>query len=212
MPEVLATITAEKLAQLTGFSVVELAKLAAQGYFPRSRGGLYEQNRVIPGCFRACQERLKQGAGLPTYQSMAECATQTGIPRSILKEARKHSPESFRSHRIQLGALLRWIFSQNGDDENWGERLKKAQALREEIRLAKDKQQALDKGEATTAIAKAVSVFFAALDRHSDEMPAILQGMDAAAIKAQLSANAEGIKTQLRSALEKLIHEAEANH
>src|SRR5689334_19733891 len=126
MPEAVATISADQLSKLTGFSIAELVSLARQGYFPRAKSGQYEQNKAIPGCFRAYADKLKEGGKLPIYQSMLECETQTGIPHSVLRTARKESAESFRAHRILLGPLLKWIFSQSGDDINWGERLKKA--------------------------------------------------------------------------------------
>jgi hypothetical protein len=203
MPE--PTISAEQLSRLSGFTIIDLVGLSRQGYFPRARDGVYEQNKAIPGCFKACQEKLKERSGLPTYQSMAECATQTGIPRSVLKAARKESAESFRAHRILLGPLLKWIFSRDGDGVDWGLRDKRATALIKEHALEKVRDKTLDKGEVTFGLHKVMALLFATLDKASDTLPAILGGMDASGIKFKLTESNEALKAELRGGFEALF-------
>jgi hypothetical protein len=204
-------ISAEQLAKLTGFDVVELSRLARKGYFPSAKNAAYEQNKVIPGCFKAYQDRLKEAGGLPTYQSMAECSTQTGIPKTVLKAARKESAESFRAHRILLGPLLKWLFSKNGDDKDWGDLLKKFQALREEIRYERDKDQAVTKDEVSFALNKVMALLFATLDRRADQLPSVLHGMDAAGIKNGLVESNEILKGELRDEFESLFKRKKVN-
>lgn len=205
MPDAPGTISPDKLAQLTGFSISELTALARQGYFPRARDGVYEQNKAIPGCFKVLQERLKERTGLPTYQSMSECATQTGIPKSVLKAARKESAESFRAHRILLGPLLRWIFSRDGDNVDWQLRDKRATALIKESALEKLRDKTLDKGEVSFGLHKVMALLFSTLDKSSDTLPAILGGMDAAGIKFKLNESNEALKKELRVGFDALF-------
>jgi hypothetical protein len=199
MPDApVATIAADKLSQLTGFSLIELAGLARKGYFPKANDGLYEQTRSIQGCFLAYKDRLQAAGTLPQYESMGQCSAATGIPHSVLKAAKKKSG-AFKAHRIFLEPLLKWIFSKESDGTDWGERFKRAQALIEEHKLAERDHKILNKDDATFAASKIMALLFASLDRRSDQMPAILQGMNAPQIKEKL-AQADGLlKAALRT-------------
>jgi hypothetical protein len=207
MPEPVptATITAEQLSRLTGFSVAELSTLSKKGYFPKVKDGNFEQTKALVGCFKAYRDKLQEAGALPVYQSMAECATQTGIPKSVLKAARKESAESFRAHRILLGPLLKWIFSRDGDSVDWGNRLKRADALLREHALEQKQNRTVDKEEVAFGIHKTMSLLFASLDKSSDQLPAILGGMDAAGIKFKLTESNEALKAELRGGFEALF-------
>jgi hypothetical protein len=204
MPENVATISSEALAQLTGFSIEELSRLSRAGYFPRAKAGQYEQNKAIPGCFKAYQDQTHGAGTLPQYQSMAECSKQTGIPRTILKTARKESAESFRAHRILLGPLLRWIFSKGDESGDWVEHLRKFQALREELKYKHDQGQYVEKGAVKSVIGKAIGLLFAVLDRNAEQLPAVLHGMDAVGVKSKLSECNESLKQELRNEFARL--------
>jgi hypothetical protein len=205
MPETAATITAEKLAQLTGFSIDDLAKLSRKGHLPRHRAGLYEQNLAIPGCFRAYKEIVSGAGGLPIYDNMSACAASTGLPLSIIRQAKKGGCPAFRSNRVVLAKLLKWLFSNNGEDQNWGDRLKKAQALREELRLEKDKGESLNKAEAQFAISKAMNALFDGLDRFANvEGPPDLKGMEEAACQKIILRAIEKLKEDFLAQLKEI--------
>ena len=204
MPDTVATISQEALASLTGFSIEELRRLSRAGFFPRSKGGQYEQNKAIPGCFKAYQEQTKGSGGLPTYQSMAECVRQTGIPRSFIKRARTEAPDTHRHHRILLSPLLRWIFSANEESGDWDAHLKKFRALREELRYKNDHQQYVEKGLVKSVVGKAISLLFATLDRNAEQLPSVLHGMEAVGVKTKLSEANEALKKELRNEFARL--------
>ena len=211
MPEaapVTPTITGDQLAKLTGFSVGELNALARKGYFPRPKNGAFEQLKVIPGCFKAYRDKLQEC--LPTlFESMGQCSERTGIPHSVLAEAKKES-DAFKAHRIQLIPLLRWLFAddENGEAVNWGERLKKVQALRQEIALEKDKDRAISKDDAAFATNRAMSLLFSALDRRSNiDLPPALRGLTETDIQKRLVESDEALKKIVRDELSKLIEE-----
>jgi hypothetical protein len=108
------TISEDKLAGLSGFSVPELRKLANRGYFPRSSGGKYPLTASISGCFRAWKEAAESAGNLPVYDSMQQCAARTGIPMNQIKAAKQKGCEAFRWNRVALGPLLTCLFAQNG--------------------------------------------------------------------------------------------------
>lgn len=93
---------------------------------------------------------------LPSYPSMAACASGTGIPMEILKSAKSAGCDAFDSHgRVALGKLLAWIFRpESGEDTNWTMRLKRAQALTAELDLAEAQGRLVDH-EAVVARARA---------------------------------------------------------
>src|SRR4051812_13591666 len=101
-------ISIEALAKLTGFDPVELRKLANRHYFPAARDGHYLLTQAITGCFRRRKEQAEAGDGLPTYDSAAQCNGQTGIPLSVLKQAKKSGCTAFVASRVVLAPLLRW--------------------------------------------------------------------------------------------------------
>jgi hypothetical protein len=195
-------IPAAALATLARLPEATLAKLAKEKYFPKAdAAGTYPLTAAVQGCFRYYAEQDQ--SGLPTYESMAVCQTATGIPKTILKQAKKESV--FRAHRIPLQALLKWIFSKDGNSVDWGERNKKADALIKEHRLDQIKKLILDKDSVAFGINKAISMLFATFDRLSDQLPPVLHGMDAAGIKAKLAEATERLKGELRAEFEKLF-------
>lgn len=205
MPDPIATISAEQLSKLTGFSVAELSKLARSGYFPRAKSGAYDQLKSIPGCFKAYADKVKEGGRLPIFQSMAEVEKQVGIPRSVLKTARKESAESFQAHRILLGPLLRWIFSRNGDTTNWGEHFKKFQALREEIRYQEDKHLSVSMDDVTVTLNKGMATLFAFLEKRSSQLPPTLKGRAETDIQKILVESDAHLKADFKKELQRLL-------
>ena len=79
---------------------------------------------------------------LPTYNTMTECTNATGIPSTVLKEAKRAKCPAFsKSGRIILEKLLRWLFSRPEKEKegtNWGNELRRWQS--ELIRQRAEKQ------------------------------------------------------------------------
>lgn len=74
---------------------------------------------------------------LPIYESMNQCSGMTGIPRVVLAEAKREGcPAFLPGNRVELGALLRWLFSHNKDSEN-------LDLNRERALLAREQRNAL---------------------------------------------------------------------
>lgn len=119
---------------------------------------------------------------------MAACSASTGVPVSVLRKSSKAGCPAFDSHhRINFGVWLRWFFEHESaadDMENWGDRLKRAQALREEGKLEQDRKSVVARDFVEQIIQRAISVLFARLDRvFCSELPPVIKGMDELAIR-----------------------------
>jgi hypothetical protein len=155
--------------------------------------------------------KKKQETRLPIFESQGECAGQTGIPLPLIRKARREGcPAFIAGNRIDLGALLKWIFTD--EDEagaiNWSEKLDEFRAKREEIKLAIDKELALDADETETAVKSATALLFAELDRlFITELPPALKGLDERAIRARCRGVIGELKTQVRAKVDHFIIE-----
>jgi hypothetical protein len=117
---------------------------------------------------------------LPIYDSLNACSGATGIPLSILKQAKKSGCDAFKSTRVDLGKLLRWLFGKDQDGEgsvNWGERYKRVQALRGELALDREKKESVSRGAIKDASRVIQSVMYSELDQiFCSELPADTKG------------------------------------
>ncbi len=78
---------------------------------------------------------------------MAACAGFTGIPRPVLKNAKRLGCHAFdQAGRVHLAPLLAWLFSDDnaGTSTDWHARWKRAQAIGLEQRLARERGDLID--------------------------------------------------------------------
>lgn len=166
----------------------------------------------------SAKKKQETATRLPIYESQGECAGQTGIPLALIRKARREGCEAFKAgNRIDLAVLLRWIFSDDDNDAsiNWSEKLDEFRAKREEIKLAKDRAEALDADQVFADVASGTALVFAELDRlFITELPPALRGMDETAIRARCRTVIGTLKLAVREKLVKLMpdddHEKEA--
>jgi hypothetical protein len=105
---------------------------------------------------------------LPIYDSLNACSGATGIPLSVLKQAKKGGCDAFKSTRVDLGKLLRWLFGKDQDGEgsvNWGERYKRVQTLRGELALDREKKELANRGEIRDAVRVIQSTMYSELEQ-----------------------------------------------
>lgn len=142
---------------------------------------------------------------------MGECAGQTGIPLPLIKKARREGCTAFLpGNRLDLAVLLKWIFTDDGEASaiNWSEKLDEFRAKREEIKLAKDKELALDADETETAVKSAVALLFSELERlFVTELPPALKGLDERAIRARCRLQIGAMKAEVRGKVARFIIE-----
>jgi hypothetical protein len=84
---------------------------------------------------------------LPSYPSIANCASRTGIPETVLKKAKAAGCPAFDAgSRVHLAKFLPWIFArEDADGKDWGDTLKKFQALRQEVKLKQEEGELIDR-------------------------------------------------------------------
>lgn len=93
------TITKEKLSKLTGIPVARLRQLASDGFFSKAIEGNYKLTEAIQGLFRYYKESSQE---LPVFDSIDACVGATGIPRHVIKGAKKLGCSAFHSNRVKL--------------------------------------------------------------------------------------------------------------
>lgn len=132
---------------------------------------------------------------------MAQCAGATGIPVAVLKQAKKDGCPGFTSNsRVDLAQFLGWFFSRDADASvNWSDRLKRAQAMREEHRLDSERGKMIAKETVDQAAGEIMALLLGTLDRYSDELAPVLHGLGAAEIKSKLVGANERLKGDLRT-------------
>ena len=149
-----------------------------------------------------------EAKALPIYESQGECAGQTGIPISIIRQARREGCQAFRSgNRVELGELLKWLFAEDraASATNWGLKLDEYRAKREEIKLKKEQSTALDADEVRDAVAAGVAMLFAEQERlFLTELPPALKGMDEVTIRARCETAIASMKIAVLAKLEPL--------
>jgi hypothetical protein len=142
---------------------------------------------------------------LPIYDSIQACSNATGIPVSVLKQAKKSGCEAFRHSRVDLGRLLRWLFGKDQDGEgsvNWGERVKKFQALRGELAYEREKKEVISRASVQTGLAELEAIQFGQLDKFllSEQPPAVV-GKSVVQIKQINSGFFQELKNKLKEVL-----------
>lgn len=164
--------------------------------------------------------KVKPGAGrprvyatdLPVYDTMDQCSGATGIPKAMLQLASKEGCLFVRHGRVHLAEFIRWFFNekpQDGDEESnidWEKRGKRAQTLIREADLQEKYGKVIDFELARGFIEYLVrSIFFAEVERMSQEFPATLKGKTEVEIQAEMAKRAKELKTSLELALKTWI-------
>lgn len=106
------TIAGPQMAKLSGLTERRLRELASEGCFPKPAEGQYQLVPTIQGLLRYYREKEQQRILMDSYDSIAACASGTGIPTTTIKQAKRAGCSAFRGSRVYLAPLLRWIFEQ----------------------------------------------------------------------------------------------------
>ena len=98
------------------------------------------------------------------------------------------------------------MFSKGSENENWPQRLKRAEALIKEIELEEKKGETLNKSEVQYVTAKVTNLLFSLLERLANvDLPVELKGLDERAIQIRLLKAIENLKRQFREGLGPLL-------
>ena len=142
---------------------------------------------------------------------MKQAAAVTGIPESVLKDAKAAGCAAFKHGRVDLALFLQWAFKDNSLNAvavNWREALLEAQTKRERIKLMHDQDVTVDKEDVIGMISRGMALVFTALDRRSNlELPPALKGLPEAGIRDRLLKSDAELQEMLRSQFRALMEE-----
>jgi hypothetical protein len=144
---------------------------------------------------------------LPVFNSLNQCATCSDIPLAIIRQAKRAGCNAFKAHRVDLKLLLKWLFAQDEQGVDWGDRLKKVQFEREEIKLLKDKSLVVSKADVSAGIGKGVSILFGELEKSIQALPPALKGLTEAEIQQRLTVDVDKYKESVRLALSEITRQ-----
>jgi len=142
---------------------------------------------------------------------MANMAEVTGIPISIIRQAKKSGVPGFDAgNRCWLYPVLAWFFQQDGkgfDSEDWANRFKRANALIKENELEIRNGKLIRFDLVKSVHAMAIPALFLALRKNARELPPVLKGLSEVEIQQRLEKENGMIEQRVREAFEKLKKE-----
>jgi hypothetical protein len=208
------TASAQFLEKLLGVNDKQLRDLVAQGLIPPPLLGQYRLAETVAGVVAWLRKRLDKKDNLPVFPSLKNCAGRTGIPVQFLESAKSGGCPGFDSSgRVHLEKILAWIFNKNPDGEinrDWGEVYEKFRALNEQLKHDKLSAELMPRSIALECSRQLNQIFFAQLDRQSNEFATMLAGCDPAKIKTTVETFNDGIRASIIAALENLEKDAES--
>jgi hypothetical protein len=137
---------------------------------------------------------------LPTYDSIASCASSTGIPLRILKHAKQSGCPAFKGSRVYLDKLLPWLFqNDNGDNKDHGEEFKKWRAAIEKQKFQKRAEELVSREDVASSIYEILGPADQIIENaFCSELPAKMAGLDAAKAREEGMKIADQLRRQLR--------------
>jgi hypothetical protein len=198
-----------EVVKKTGLSTGQVQQAVKEGFLAVTVKGKYNPAATLLGLIKFLAKRV---GTLPTYDSMAQCAAETGIPLGVIKQVRRTSRQAFRNTRISLQALLKEIFTAK-KEMDYQALETKCTALLAQIELEKAQGLKLDKNEVRVAIRRAVSEFWFAYDRAAElELPPLLKGCDEDAIRRHLVETGGKMKATINAQLAKYAAAGNGEH
>jgi hypothetical protein len=148
--------------------------------------------------------RPRVASKLPECPTVLAAVAMTGVPGWVWKDARRRGSPGFdRVGRINPDIVLAWWFGEGQKQEentDWKGRREKANALRAELELEKDRGELIPAAEVQRGIASGMSRCFAAWDRACSLLPPRGKGLDEKGLKALMIEAGEQVKQELRKA------------
>lgn len=139
---------------------------------------------------------------------MAQAAAASRVPLRALKMAKRGGCDGFMHNKVDMGRFIAWWFSNEATGEDWSDELKKAQALRERIRLSEDQERVIDFGAVHEFHRALVGALFSDLDRiFCNELPPALKGQTEIRIRTRCARDIE----RLKRTMEKQVQEFSRN-
>lgn len=139
---------------------------------------------------------------MPMYDSMAQMASATGIPLSVLKEAKRMGCGFVRHGRCDLLEFVKWdwarrVAGDDADDKIWSNELNRVRTEREKIRLQIDKLEVIERNLVIRLAQDLVGSLIGELEKLAQYFPSKLKGMTETQIFPVVTKEIGRIKTIL---------------
>jgi hypothetical protein len=124
----------------------------------------------------------------PQFDTLAQCASSSGIPLSVLKKAKAMGCPAFRHSRVYFAQFLPWVFVNMMGAENidWDDRLVKAKAEKAEHDLSIAKREVIPLEEAAKFIIATALPRTEAVKAMPSKLSALVNPSDPAHARAHL--------------------------
>jgi len=174
-----------EILKLTGLGIGTIQQAVKEGFVTRTKDKRYPLGATFLGLIKYLD---KNQSALPIYDNVSQCSAATGIPSSVIKNARRKSKNGFTNQMVQLGPLLRAIFESDDLNElDWKKHKEKHDALLSEIKVKEASKRTLDRDETSAAIRRGVAIIFNSLYRAAQiEWPPQLKGLPESEISQNL--------------------------
>lgn len=137
----------------------------------------------------------------PVAETIAQASQLLGWPEAVFKQLKRAGAPGFKHSRIYFAELLPWIGQRGIEDPNidWADRLKRAQAKREELRLAQDQERLADRDEIDDQLRRIMAAQLATERRFfCSEFPAMAKGRTELEIRALAEKQIEQAHSRIR--------------
>lgn len=148
--------------------------------------------------------------GIPSvFDSMRVMSGVTGIPDSVLKNAKRNGCPAFIDHRrVALLEFLRWHFEREQSTEDTTDYVRLRQReefLNEQTKRLKNQEKFVLKSDVEDSALSIMGVMFAELDRiFASDFPREVEGLDKAEIREKAESKIERLKERLREMFEQM--------
>jgi hypothetical protein len=184
-----------ELVAITELSPQAIRRAAREGFIPPPVRGRWPVAAALVGLIKFLSQKSE---GLPIYDSIAACTGASGIPQSVLKDAKKAGCEAFHSNRVGLKGVLTWLFTKEAKSEGGRKVYDHFRGLREKLHYEREAGETLIKGEVENAIRRGMSKMFTELDHLAHvELPPDLKGLPEDMIESRLVSSIDALKTIL---------------
>lgn len=162
---------------------------------------------AIQGLLRYYREREASRILQDSYDSLGACASATGIPVTLLKQAKRQGCAGFRGGRVYLAPVIRWAFgTAEGSTINYEQERAQHVVLQNaklQVEIRELKRQLIPIEEVTHLGAELGSAIRKVVTRLHRVAPS-LEGHPTAVIEARLKEEEDDILKQLHTLDERL--------
>ncbi len=105
------TIADTQLARLTGLAERRLRQVAGEGWLPKPAERRYPLVEAIQVLLRYYREQVENPTVRDVYPSFEACAEVTGIPVTLLKQAKRQGCPALSGNQVEMEPFLRWWYA-----------------------------------------------------------------------------------------------------